>query len=216
MRNFVEATGIPFFTTPQGRGVIAEDHPRSFPAARSTAFREADVVLVIGARANSMLSFLRAPRFSPTPSSSTSISTARKSATIARSTSASSATPSWCSSSLPPRRPGRFNRQRRERLGRAARREASLEPRAQRAAAAFRQGPDPSVAPVQRGQGRHLARHDPGRRRPRDPQLRAPVDSRSTSPRMQPQRGPARMHGRRHPVRNRREGRAPPISRSWC
>ena len=65
LQDFVEATGIPFFTTPQGRGVIAEDHNRSFPAARSTAFREADVVLVIGARANSMLSFLRAPRFSP-------------------------------------------------------------------------------------------------------------------------------------------------------
>jgi thiamine pyrophosphate-dependent acetolactate synthase large subunit-like protein len=65
LQDFVENTGIPFFTTPQGRGVIAEDHPRSFPAARSTAFREADVVLVIGARANSMLSFLRAPRFSP-------------------------------------------------------------------------------------------------------------------------------------------------------
>jgi acetolactate synthase-1/2/3 large subunit len=65
LQAFVEATGIPFFTTPQGRGVVAEDHPRSFPAARSTAFREADVVLVIGARANSMLSFLRAPRFSP-------------------------------------------------------------------------------------------------------------------------------------------------------
>lgn len=65
LRTFVEATGIPFFTTPQGRGVVAEDHPRSFPGARSTAFREADVVLVIGARANSMLSFLRAPRFSP-------------------------------------------------------------------------------------------------------------------------------------------------------
>jgi thiamine pyrophosphate-dependent acetolactate synthase large subunit-like protein len=62
---FVDATGIPFFTTPQGRGVVSEDHPRSFPAARSTAFREADVVIVIGARANSMLSFLRAPRFSP-------------------------------------------------------------------------------------------------------------------------------------------------------
>jgi acetolactate synthase-1/2/3 large subunit len=65
LRQFVEATGIPFFTTPQGRGVIPEDHPRAFPAARSMAFREADVVLVIGARANSMLSFLRAPRFSP-------------------------------------------------------------------------------------------------------------------------------------------------------
>jgi thiamine pyrophosphate-dependent acetolactate synthase large subunit-like protein len=65
LRNFVDATGIPFFTTPQGRGVVPEDHVRSFPAARSTAFRDADVVLVIGARANSMLSFLRAPRFSP-------------------------------------------------------------------------------------------------------------------------------------------------------
>lgn len=65
LRQFVEATGIPFFTTPQGRGVVPEDHSRSFPAARSMAFREADVVLVIGARANSMLSFLRAPRFSP-------------------------------------------------------------------------------------------------------------------------------------------------------
>jgi acetolactate synthase-1/2/3 large subunit len=65
LRQFVEATGIPFFTTPQGRGVIPEDHPRAFPAARSLAFREADVVLVIGARANAMLSFLRPPRFSP-------------------------------------------------------------------------------------------------------------------------------------------------------
>jgi acetolactate synthase-1/2/3 large subunit len=65
LRQFVEATGIPFFTTPQGRGVIPEDHPRAFPAARSMAFREADVVLVIGARANAMLSFLRPPRFSP-------------------------------------------------------------------------------------------------------------------------------------------------------
>lgn len=64
LRKFVDETGIPFFTTPQGRGVVPEDHPRSFPAARSTAFREADVVLVIGARANSMLSFLRPPRFS--------------------------------------------------------------------------------------------------------------------------------------------------------
>ena len=65
LQGFVESTGIPFFTTPQGRGVIPEDHDRAFPAARSLAFREADVVLVIGARANSMLSFLRAPRFSP-------------------------------------------------------------------------------------------------------------------------------------------------------
>jgi acetolactate synthase-1/2/3 large subunit len=65
LHRFIDATGMPFYTTPQGRGVIPEDHARSFPAARSMAFREADVVLVIGTRANSMLSFLRAPRFSP-------------------------------------------------------------------------------------------------------------------------------------------------------
>jgi len=63
LRSFVETTGIPSYTTPQGRGVVPEDDPRCFPAARSLAFREADVVLLIGARANAMLSFLRAPRF---------------------------------------------------------------------------------------------------------------------------------------------------------
>jgi len=63
MRRFIDATGLPFWTTPQGRGVIPEDHQRSFPAARSMAFREADVVLVVGARANSMLTFLLPPRF---------------------------------------------------------------------------------------------------------------------------------------------------------
>ncbi|MCH2172141.1 thiamine pyrophosphate-binding protein [Myxococcota bacterium] len=63
LQNFIDATGLPLYTTPQGRGVVPEDHPRCFPAARSLAFREADTVLVIGARANSMLSFLRPPRF---------------------------------------------------------------------------------------------------------------------------------------------------------
>jgi len=63
LQRFVDATGIPHYATPQGRGVVPEDDPRAFPAARSLAFREADVVLVIGTRANSMLSFLRPPRF---------------------------------------------------------------------------------------------------------------------------------------------------------
>jgi acetolactate synthase-1/2/3 large subunit len=62
---FVDATGIPFYTTPQGRGVVPEDHPRCFPGARSMAFKEADVVLVVGARANVLLSLLRPPRWSP-------------------------------------------------------------------------------------------------------------------------------------------------------
>ena len=62
---FVDATGIPFYTTPQGRGVIPEDHSRCFPGARSMAFKQADVVLVVGARANVLLSLLRPPRWNP-------------------------------------------------------------------------------------------------------------------------------------------------------
>jgi acetolactate synthase-1/2/3 large subunit len=63
LRSLVELTGIPFFSTPQGRGVIEEDHPLSLLAARSAAFREADVVLVAGTRLNHMIGFGRPPRF---------------------------------------------------------------------------------------------------------------------------------------------------------
>jgi len=65
MQQFVEAAGIPFYTTPQGRGVVPEDHRLFFGGARSMAFREADVVLTLGTRANSLLFNLRAPQFSP-------------------------------------------------------------------------------------------------------------------------------------------------------
>jgi len=65
LRAFVDATGIPFYTTPQCKGVIPEDHPRFFPGARTMAFKQADVALVVGARANVMLSLLRPSRGSP-------------------------------------------------------------------------------------------------------------------------------------------------------
>lgn len=64
LQEFVELTGIPFFTTPQGRGVIPEDHPMALLAARSLAFREADVVLSIGTRPNWVISHFLPPRFS--------------------------------------------------------------------------------------------------------------------------------------------------------
>lgn len=63
LRQWVERTGMPFFTTPQGRGVIPEDHPYSFPTARSTAFREADCILLIGTRLNYVVDYARPPRF---------------------------------------------------------------------------------------------------------------------------------------------------------
>jgi thiamine pyrophosphate-dependent acetolactate synthase large subunit-like protein len=64
MRRFVEITGIPFFTSPQGRGMVPDDHPRCFLGARSFAFREADVVLAIGTRFNFIIGQGRPPRFS--------------------------------------------------------------------------------------------------------------------------------------------------------
>ena len=63
LRKWVDATGIPFYTTPQGRGVVPDDHELSFLTARSTAFREADLALVIGTRINYVIGFLSPPRF---------------------------------------------------------------------------------------------------------------------------------------------------------
>jgi len=63
LERFVDTTNIPFYTAPMSRGLIPEDHPVSFPAARSTAMREADVVLVVGTRLNWMMNYGK--RFNP-------------------------------------------------------------------------------------------------------------------------------------------------------
>src|SRR5579863_2361315 len=63
LREFVELSGIPFYTTPQGRGVIEEDHALSFLGARNHAWKEADVVLVVGTRLNFIVGFGLPPRW---------------------------------------------------------------------------------------------------------------------------------------------------------
>ncbi len=63
LEQFVNETGIPFYTTPQGRGVVPEDHPRCFLSARSMAFREPDVILFLATRMNYVISHGMAPRF---------------------------------------------------------------------------------------------------------------------------------------------------------
>jgi acetolactate synthase-1/2/3 large subunit len=62
-RTFVEATGIPFYTTPISRGTVPEDHELAFLNARAKAFAEADVLLAVGTRFNYVIQFGRAPRF---------------------------------------------------------------------------------------------------------------------------------------------------------
>ena len=64
LQAFVEQAGMPFYTTPQSRGVIPEDHDFSYLTARGTAFREADVIIIIGTRMNYIISHAPPPRFS--------------------------------------------------------------------------------------------------------------------------------------------------------
>ncbi len=63
LREFVETAGVPFYTTPQGRGVIPEDHPLCYLTVRSAAFREADLIVIVGTRMNYIISHAAAPRF---------------------------------------------------------------------------------------------------------------------------------------------------------
>lgn len=64
LREFVELAGIPFFTTPQGRGIVPDDHPLCFLGARNQAFREADCIIALGTRMNYINSHFLPPRFS--------------------------------------------------------------------------------------------------------------------------------------------------------
>ncbi len=63
-QEFVEKANVPFFTMPQTRGIIPEDHDLCFLGARSMGFSEADAILVMGTRFNYMLNFGQAPRLS--------------------------------------------------------------------------------------------------------------------------------------------------------
>jgi thiamine pyrophosphate-dependent acetolactate synthase large subunit-like protein len=66
MQAFVEAAGIPFYTTPQGRGVVPDDHPYSYLSMRSGAFKDADLIIVLGTRMNYIIGHASPPRFGPT------------------------------------------------------------------------------------------------------------------------------------------------------
>jgi thiamine pyrophosphate-dependent acetolactate synthase large subunit-like protein len=63
MRAFVEKAGIPFYTTPQGRGVVPDDHPYSYLTMRSSAFRDADLIIILGTRMNYIIGHAAPPRF---------------------------------------------------------------------------------------------------------------------------------------------------------
>ena len=53
----VDLLGMPFVPSPMGRGFIPDDHPANAAGARSLAMRNADLVLVVGARLNWIFRF---------------------------------------------------------------------------------------------------------------------------------------------------------------
>ena len=61
IRSFIETTGIPFLPMSMAKGLLPDDHPQSAAAARSLVIGEADVVVLIGARLNWLLSHGKRP-----------------------------------------------------------------------------------------------------------------------------------------------------------
>ncbi|OYZ99161.1 MAG: oxalyl-CoA decarboxylase, partial [Rhizobiales bacterium 17-65-6] len=56
IREFVEKSGIPFLPMSMAKGLLPDTHPQSAGAARSTALKDSDVVVLVGARLNWLLS----------------------------------------------------------------------------------------------------------------------------------------------------------------
>src|SRR6195256_2910566 len=56
IKSFVEKTGAPFLPMSMAKGLLPDLHPQCAGAARSTVLKDADVVMLIGARLNWLLS----------------------------------------------------------------------------------------------------------------------------------------------------------------
>ena len=56
IRAFVEKSGIPYLPMSMAKGLLPDDHPQSAGPARSLVLKESDVVMLIGARLNWLLS----------------------------------------------------------------------------------------------------------------------------------------------------------------
>ena len=56
VKEFVEKTGIPFYPMSMAKGILPDKHPLSALSVRSTIMAESDVVILVGARLNWLLS----------------------------------------------------------------------------------------------------------------------------------------------------------------
>src|SRR6478736_3430512 len=56
IKSFVEKSGVPFLPMSMAKGLLPDTHPQCAGAARSTVLKDSDVVMLIGARLNWLLS----------------------------------------------------------------------------------------------------------------------------------------------------------------
>ncbi len=67
IRALVEKSGIPYLPMSMAKGLLPDDHPQSAGAARSLVLKEADVVVLIGARLNWLLSHGKGKQWGSAP-----------------------------------------------------------------------------------------------------------------------------------------------------
>ncbi len=72
VRALVETSGIPYIPMSMAKGLLPDTHPLCAAAARSTVLRESDVVMLVGARLNWLLSHGKGQQWGP-PGSKTFI-----------------------------------------------------------------------------------------------------------------------------------------------
>ena len=65
VRALVETSGIPYIPMSMAKGLLPDTHPLSAGAARSTVLKESDVVLLVGARLNWLLSHGKGKQWGP-------------------------------------------------------------------------------------------------------------------------------------------------------
>ena len=65
LRTFVERTGIPFLPMSMAKGLLPDDHPQCAASARSLVLGQADVVMLVGARLNWLLTHGKGKKWNP-------------------------------------------------------------------------------------------------------------------------------------------------------
>lgn len=65
IKSFIKKTGIPFLPMSMAKGLLPDDHPQSAAAARSYVLKNADVVMLVGARLNWLLTHGKGKHWNP-------------------------------------------------------------------------------------------------------------------------------------------------------